>query len=474
MKAVRLNELGGPEKLHVEEIPDPVAGPGEIVVKISRAAFNRRDVFITQGLYPGIELPKTLGSDGAGVVASLGEGVSGPAVGTPVIIDPEIGWSDTLGHAYKGASVLGMPMDGTFAEYVLVPAPNVYKKPASLSDDEAAAIPLAGETAYRAVFTRGQIHKDDAVLITGVGSGVQTFALLYAKHAGARTIVTSGSDEKLERAKALGADVAINYKTNPDWHKEARTAAGGGGPSLIIDSTGGETFARCLDIARHEARRRVRRHHGRCKDPAFLDFLETLEHHGNVDGKSERLCGDAGALRGRLKTRRRQGVSDGSGGRRSRTPGVERTVRKDRTRDFLGREFVGGDRRERRVEAEFRTCDGGRFRIGKFREIGRQQGALGGARRPLQLVRAHAAFALERDQVREDLPRGGWPENRRDVLVEALHEFGNRSGACSERFEERHLACATVRDVFVEFCGWIVDRVAVTAVDAARAWELVA
>jgi zinc-binding alcohol dehydrogenase/oxidoreductase len=254
MKAVRLNELGGPEKLHVEKVPDPVAGPGEIVVKISRAAFNRRDVFITQGLYPGIELPKTLGSDGAGVVASLGEGVSGPAVGTAVIIDPEIGWSDTLGHAYKGASVLGMPMDGTFAEYVLVPAANVYKKPAALSDDEAAAIPLAGEMAYRAVFTRGQIHKDDAVLITGVGSGVQTFALLYAKHAGARTIVTSGSDEKLERAKALGADVAINYKTNPDWHKEARTAAGGGGPSLIIDSTGGETFARCLDIARHEAR----------------------------------------------------------------------------------------------------------------------------------------------------------------------------------------------------------------------------
>jgi zinc-binding alcohol dehydrogenase/oxidoreductase len=293
MKAVRLNELGGPEKLHVEEIADPVAGAGEIVVKISRAAFNRRDVFITQGLYPGIELPKTLGSDGAGVVATLGAGVSGPAVGTAVVIDPEIGWSDTLGHAYKGASVLGMPMDGTFAEYVVVPAANVYKKPAGLSDDEAAAIPLAGETAYRAVFTRGQIRKDDAVLITGVGSGVQTFALLYAKHAGARTIVTSGSDEKLERAKALGADVTINYKTNPEWHKEARTAAGGGGPSLIIDSTGGETFARCLDIARHEARVVV---YGGTAGDAKIRPFSIFWKHLNIMGTSMGSPSDFAAM----------------------------------------------------------------------------------------------------------------------------------------------------------------------------------
>jgi zinc-binding alcohol dehydrogenase/oxidoreductase len=293
MKAVRLNELGGPEKLHVEEIADPVAGAGEIVVKISRAAFNRRDVFITQGLYPGIELPKTLGSDGAGVVATLGAGVSGPAVGTAVVIDPEIGWSDTLGHAYKGASVLGMPMDGTFAEYVVVPAANVYKKPTGLSDDEAAAIPLAGETAYRAVFTRGQIRKDDAVLITGVGSGVQTFALLYAKHAGARTIVTSGSDEKLERAKALGADVTINYKTNPEWHKEARTAAGGGGPSLIIDSTGGETFARCLDIARHEARVVV---YGGTAGDAKIRPFSIFWKHLNIMGTSMGSPSDFAAM----------------------------------------------------------------------------------------------------------------------------------------------------------------------------------
>jgi len=248
MQAVRLNEQGGPEKLHLEEIAQPTAGAGEIVVRVERAAFNRRDVYITQGLYPGIVLPCTLGCDGAGTVAELGAGVTSPAVGTAVVINPELGWKP--GEAFANPSViLGMPSDGTFAQYVVVPAANVHPKPAPLSVDEAAAIPLAGLTAYRATFTRGRITKDDVVLIPGVGSGVQTFVLLYAKHVGARTVVTSGTDEKLARAKALGADEIINYKTDPDWHKTARKATGGG-PTLTVDSTGGETLAKCLDIAR--------------------------------------------------------------------------------------------------------------------------------------------------------------------------------------------------------------------------------
>ncbi len=250
MKAVRLNELGGPEKLHVEEIETPSPGPGEVLVKLERAAFNRRDVFITQGLYPGIELPRTLGSDGAGSIAALGEGVRELDLGRPVVIDPELSWNDDPAAAVRHGNVLGMPTDGTFAEYVVVPATAIYPKPTALSDDEAAALPLAGLTAYRATFTRGHITKDDVVLITGVGSGVQTFVLLYAVHVGARTIVTSGSDAKLARAKELGADVTLNYKTDIDWHKAARKAADGKGPSLVVDSSGGETLARCLDITR--------------------------------------------------------------------------------------------------------------------------------------------------------------------------------------------------------------------------------
>ncbi len=250
MKAVRLNELGGPEKLHIEEIEQPKAGPGEIVVRVKRAAFNRRDVFITQNLYPGIVLPRTLGSDGCGEVAELGEGVTGPAIGTAVVINPEFGWTKDGRIPDGGGSViLGMPSDGTFAQYVVVPAANVFAKPPHLSDDEGAAIPLAGLTAYRAAFTRGGLTKDDVVFIPGVGSGVQTFVLLYAKSVGAKTVVTTGTDEKVARAKEIGADVAINYKTDPDWHKTARKATDGG-PTLCVDSTGGETFSKSLDLMR--------------------------------------------------------------------------------------------------------------------------------------------------------------------------------------------------------------------------------
>ena len=285
MQAVRLTELGGPEKLHVAEIETPVPAPGEVLVKLSRAAFNRRDVFITQGKYPGITLPITLGSDGTGHVAALGEGARSLGLGAAVVIDPELAWDDSPTAAQHQNSILGMPQAGTFAEYVVVPASAVYAKPAALSDDEAAALPLAGLTAYRATFTRGRITKDDVVLITGIGSGVQTFVLLYAVHAGAKTIVTSGSDEKLARAKELGADVTLNYKTDPEWHKAARKAAGNGGPSLVVDSTGGETLGRCLDIARTGARIVIYgATHGDAKIRPFSLFWKHLDLLGTSMG----------------------------------------------------------------------------------------------------------------------------------------------------------------------------------------------
>jgi zinc-binding alcohol dehydrogenase/oxidoreductase len=253
MKAIVLHEVGGPQNLHLEEFETPVAGPGEMLIKVHTAAFNRRDVFITQGLYPGIVFPVIPGSDGCGTVAAHGPGASGPAVGASVVINPMFGWGDNPAIWRADSSLLGMPSHGTFAEYVKVPAENVHPKPARLSGEQAAAIPLAGLTAYRAVFTRGRCTKDDVVLIPGVGGGVQTFALLFAKSTGARVIVTSSSDAKLERAKALGADVAINYKTSENWSKEVR-AQSGGGPTLVIDSAGGETFSKALDIARPGAR----------------------------------------------------------------------------------------------------------------------------------------------------------------------------------------------------------------------------
>src|SRR5271170_7118610 len=234
MDAVRLHETGGPQSLRLERTAVPEPGEGEVLVRLRAAALNHRDVFITQGLYPNIRMPVTLGSDGAGEVVAVDGDSLGLRTGEEVVIDPMLGWGDDPRVWDSKSSLLGMPRDGTFAQYVAVPAANVYRKPEQLSMEEAAAIPLAGLTAYRAIFTRGALARGETVLITGVGGGVQTFVLLFAKHAGARAIVTSSSDEKLERAKALGADLAINYATTPDWAKALRSA----GPiDLIVDSS---------------------------------------------------------------------------------------------------------------------------------------------------------------------------------------------------------------------------------------------
>lgn len=247
MLAIRLNAIGGPANLVLATVPDPAPAAGEILVRIRAAALNHRDVFITQGLYPGIALPRTLGSDGAGEVAALGDGVSGPAIGSACVINPMLDWGDDPAVWGERASILGMPRDGTFAEYVCVPAENVFAKPDGLTIEEAAAIPLAGLTAYRALFMRGGLRKGETVLITGVGGGVQTFALLFAKHVGARAIVTSGSEAKLARARELGADVAIDYRTDQAWFKTARAA----GPiDLVIDSSGGASLARAIGAVR--------------------------------------------------------------------------------------------------------------------------------------------------------------------------------------------------------------------------------
>jgi NADPH:quinone reductase-like Zn-dependent oxidoreductase len=255
MRAVRLHEIdreNGPKNFRVEHVDDPRPAAGETLVKITRAAFNRRDVFISQGLYPGIQLPCIPGSDGVGTVAAHGDGVQGAPVGTRVVIDPTLGWGPDQRIWQRTAQVLGMPHQGTFAEYIAVPAGNVHPAPASLSDDEAAAIPLAGVTAYRALVSRGRCTKDDVVLLPGVGSGVQTFVLLFAKKIGAKVIVTSSSEEKLARAKAMGADVAINYKTSEKWEKEV--AAVDGGPSLVVDSAGGDTLSKAINVTRYGGR----------------------------------------------------------------------------------------------------------------------------------------------------------------------------------------------------------------------------
>ncbi|MGC1380958.1 MAG: NAD(P)-dependent alcohol dehydrogenase [Candidatus Baltobacteraceae bacterium] len=281
MKAVRLHEVGGPENLRVDEIPMPELGEGEALVRVAAAALNRRDLFITQGRYPNIRLPVTLGSDGAGTIAALGGVLSDLRVGDEVVIDPMLFWGDDPRVWDAGnATILGMPRDGTFAQYVAVPVDNLYRKPAELSIEEAAAIPLAGSTAYRALFTRGALKAGETVLVTGIGGGVQTFVLLFAKQAGARAIVTSSSDEKLRKAAALGADLTINYATTADWHKVARSA----GPiDLVVDSSGGETLGRAIDAVRPGGRVVV---YGGTTGDATIKMFPLFWKHVSVLGTS--------------------------------------------------------------------------------------------------------------------------------------------------------------------------------------------
>jgi len=249
MKAIRLHELGGPENLVYEDVPDPGPGPGEVVVRLSAAALNRRDVFVTRGMYPGAKqeaLPVTLGSDGSGEVVARGDGAEGPDEGTEVVINPALHWGNDPAKPGKEYRILGLPDEGTFAQFVKVPGDHVFPKPSHLSHEEAAAIPLGALTAYRALVTRGQVQQGETVVVPGIGSGVATFVVQMAAALGARVFVTSGSDEKIEKVKEIGAEGGVNYN-NEDWSKELKGMAGG--VDLSVDHVGGEAFDALVSLA---------------------------------------------------------------------------------------------------------------------------------------------------------------------------------------------------------------------------------
>jgi len=243
MKAIVLEAADKP--LAWKEVAKPTIGPGEALVKIKAAALNRRDYWITIGKYAGIKYPTILGSDGAGIVAEVGSEADKHWIGQEVIIDPGYGWGDNPNFQSDDFKILGLPDDGTFAEYVKVQAQHLHHKPAHLTWEQAAALPLGGLTTYRALFTKGKATKGDKVLITGVGGGTGTFALQWALAAGCEAFVTSGSDDKIEAAKQLGATAGVNYKT-ADWAEQLQKLAGGF--DVIIDSALGDGFAKLPDI----------------------------------------------------------------------------------------------------------------------------------------------------------------------------------------------------------------------------------
>ncbi|GAB4001301.1 zinc-binding dehydrogenase [Spirosoma daeguense] len=254
MKAIYLEGIHQP--IQYTDRPKSETGAGQVLVKLQAASLNHRDVYVQQGLYPGIKLPVILGSDGSGIVEAVGEGVDTSWLGKSVVINPALHWGDN--PAFYGADfrILGMPENGTFADYIAVDANYVHPKPEYLSFEQAAAFPLAGLTAWRALMSRAGLKTDNAtlpekVLITGIGGGAALFALQFAVASGAEVWVTSGSDEKLAKAKELGATGGINYRET-DWHKTLMAQTGGGRSgyfNVIIDSAGGPSFARLIDVA---------------------------------------------------------------------------------------------------------------------------------------------------------------------------------------------------------------------------------
>ena len=251
MKAIVLEELGGPDNLKIKKVDTPAPGPGEVRVKLQNSALNRRDYWITIGRYPRTNLPCIAGSDGAGTVDAVGDGVDDAIIGEEVVVYPAREWGDSEAVSGPDFRVLGMPDQGTFAEYICCPATDVYARPAHLSWEQAAAVPLAGLTAWRAIVTQAEVRAGQTVLVTGAGSGVSTFAVQWASGLGAEVYVTSGSEEKIEKAKAIGAAGGISYKEE-DYHKTLRKQAGGF--NAIIDSAGGDDMNNLLSTLRPAGR----------------------------------------------------------------------------------------------------------------------------------------------------------------------------------------------------------------------------
>jgi len=243
--------LEAAETLTYKEVPKPTLQPGEVLVQIKAAALNRRDYWIYINRYAGIKHPTILGSDGSGIVTEVGSDTDKDWIGKEVIINPSNNWGDSPDFQGKDFKILGLPDDGTFAEYVKTEVQYLHTKPAHLNWEQAAALPLAGLTAFRALFVKGRAKKGDKVLIVGVGSGTGTFVLQYAVAAGCQVFVTSGTGEKIEQARLLGASAGVNYKAQ-DWAEQLQQLSGGF--DVVIDSVLGEGFGKIPDLANPGAR----------------------------------------------------------------------------------------------------------------------------------------------------------------------------------------------------------------------------
>lgn len=229
------------------ELPEPQAGHGEVLLRLRAASLNFADVAVATGAFPGAIFPLVPVADGAGEIVALGEGVSAWAIGQRVIPHFMPNWQDGSMSARKVAEMRGITLPGSLAEYVAVPANSLVAMPDHLDFVQAAALPIAATTAWNAVRS-AQIRPGSVVVLLGTG-GVSIFALQFAKASGATVILASSSDEKLERARQMGADHLINYRATPAWDEEVLKLTEGRGADLVVETVGGATFARALNAA---------------------------------------------------------------------------------------------------------------------------------------------------------------------------------------------------------------------------------
>jgi len=277
VKAIRIHEDGGPEVLSLDDVPDPAPVPGEVLIRLRAASLNHLDIWLRRGL-PSVPKPRILGADGAGVVEALGEGVDGFAEGDRVVLNP--GLDD-------GAHIVGEHMDGTHAELISIPAGYVHPIPDGLSFEEAAAFPLVFATAYRMLATRAGLQEGEWVLVWGIGAGVATASLEIAKALGGKVLATSTSDEKLERARELGADAVV--RTDADVVAAAREVSGGKGADIVVEHIGEATWKSSLQAVRPGGRITVCGATSGPNPPAMLHriFWKQLSILGSTMGTRE-------------------------------------------------------------------------------------------------------------------------------------------------------------------------------------------
>ncbi len=250
MRAFEIQKTFGLEALTLVERPDPVPGPRQVLLGLRAASLNYRDLLMVQGLYyPKQPLPLIPLSDGVGEVLRVGDGVTRVKAGHRVAPTFCQKWIAGPPTKTKLVSALGGPLDGTLGEQMILDEEGVVPVPAHLSDEEAATLPCAAVTAWSALVEQGGLRPGDTLVVLGTG-GVSIFALQFAKILGARVIVTSSSDAKLERAKSLGADELVNYKTTPDWDRKVKDLTGGVGADHVLEVGGGGTFPRSVRAVR--------------------------------------------------------------------------------------------------------------------------------------------------------------------------------------------------------------------------------